>query len=166
MEWQRLLPCILFGLVLYVLRRPSFHDVLHNSYAVTIKKDFIVSWKATFFAGKSFQFRAIEARFIPRGKLLFPVPSVPSTCRTCNITLKCENWRPSSKILLTGGKPAITTRSNKLLLPWLYNGPNNQLYGFRQALYVATRLNRTLVMPIFMKHFTDSKDQEIDPNHR
>ena len=35
-------------------------------------------------------------------------------------------------------------------------GPNNQLRGFRDTLVLAIYLNRTIVMPPFFKHRTDS----------
>ena len=52
-------------------------------------------------------------------------------------------------------KPRINLRRNKYLFPILSNGPNNQLMGLRESIYIAIMLNRTLVMPFFRKHRTD-----------
>lgn len=52
-------------------------------------------------------------------------------------------------------KPLVKLDKNKFLLPMLINGPNNQLVGFRKTLFVAIRLNRTIVIPTFHKHKSD-----------
>lgn len=41
---------------------------------------------------------------------------------------------------------------SKFLLPLLTNGPNNQLIGFRDAIFLSIIINRTLVIPKFYKH--------------
>lgn len=51
--------------------------------------------------------------------------------------------------------PAIELDRNRFLYPVLTNGPNNQLIGFRDAVYLAIRLNRTILLPFFNKHRTD-----------
>ena len=53
-------------------------------------------------------------------------------------------------------KPKINLNRNKFLFPLLSNGPNNQLMGLRESIYIAIRLNRTLVLPFFRKHRTDT----------
>nr|XP_026694318.1 uncharacterized protein LOC100175784 isoform X1 [Ciona intestinalis] len=85
---------------------------------------------------------------------------------------RCRKWKPSDWLLKNAKHlaPHFKTSPTRFLLPWLYNGPNNQLLGLRQAIFVALHLNRTLVMPTFQKHFNDgSTDGElsyIDANHR
>lgn len=51
--------------------------------------------------------------------------------------------------------PAIRLHPDKFLYPVVFRGPNNQLLGLWESIYVAIRLNRTLVIPRFEKHFTD-----------
>lgn len=52
-------------------------------------------------------------------------------------------------------RTTLNLNTSRYLLPILANGPNNQLIGLREALVVAVRLNRTLVVPMFFKHFSD-----------
>ncbi|XP_039265084.2 uncharacterized protein LOC120340788 [Styela clava] len=67
-------------------------------------------------------------------------------------------------------KTTIRLNPDRFLFPILMRGPNNQLIGFRESIYVAIRLNRTLVIPRFIKHRTDSQREEgsttIHPAHR
>ena len=49
--------------------------------------------------------------------------------------------------------PVIPLDAGKYLLPELTYGPNNQLIGLVESVVVAIRLNRTLVLPSFHKHF-------------
>lgn len=51
----------------------------------------------------------------------------------------------------------INLRRSKYLLPILFGGPNNQLIGLRESVYIAIQLNRTLVLPLFKKHRTDNR---------
>nr|XP_039265613.1 uncharacterized protein LOC120341204 [Styela clava] len=67
--------------------------------------------------------------------------------------------------------PVIRLNPDKFLLPIPHNGPNNQLIGLREATFVAIRLNRTMVIPRFFKHFSDGsvtsrKRWYIFPGHR
>ena len=76
----------------------------------------------------------------------------------------CKKWKTSDEILLNSNtKPLFNFEKSKYLIPWLYNGPNNQLFGLRQAVYVAIALRRVLVMPLFFKHFmeTDENNQRV-----
>ena len=76
----------------------------------------------------------------------------------------CKNWKTSDEILLKSStKPLFNFEKSKYLIPWLYNGPNNQLFGLRQAVYVAIALRRVLVLPLFFKHFmeTDENNQRV-----
>jgi len=56
----------------------------------------------------------------------------------------------------TGKKPKYQTRKDKFLIPLIAWGPNNQLRGFREAAILAVKLNRTLCIPPFFKHHSDS----------
>lgn len=67
------------------------------------------------------------------------------TMETCNI----ENPK-------TGKSPIYTTRKDRFLIPLIAWGPNNQLRGFREAAILAVKLNRTLCIPPFFKHHSDS----------
>lgn len=53
-------------------------------------------------------------------------------------------------------RPDVTLSGRKFLLPLLHFGPNNQLMGLRESVFVAMYLNRTIVIPMFLKHRTDT----------
>ena len=57
-------------------------------------------------------------------------------------------------------EPIYKTRPNKFLIPSLTWGPNNQLRGFRESVIMAIQLNRTLCIPPFYKHKTDSSNTQ------
>jgi len=61
--------------------------------------------------------------------------------------------------------PLIRLRSNYFIYATLGSGPNNQLISFRETIFLAIRLNRTVVMPWFRKHETEGRGS-IDPRHR
>ena len=48
--------------------------------------------------------------------------------------------------------PVLKLRPDFFVLPILQNGPNNQLVGFRETIFLAIKLNRTVVLPKFFKH--------------
>ena len=56
----------------------------------------------------------------------------------------------------TGREPIYKTRPDRFLMPLIGWGPNNQLRGFREAAILAVKLNRTLCIPPFFKHHSDS----------
>jgi len=62
-------------------------------------------------------------------------------------------------------KPLFNLRSNYFIYATLSNGPNNQLISFRETIFLAIRLNRTVVLPWFRKHETEGRTS-IDPRHR
>lgn len=64
---------------------------------------------------------------------------------------KCNIQNPSS-----GKRPIYETRNDRFLIPLIAWGPNNQLRGFREAAILAVKLNRTLCIPPFFKHHSDS----------
>lgn len=51
--------------------------------------------------------------------------------------------------------PMYLMDPNRYLLPVLEGGPNNQVFCLRETIFIAIKLNRTLVIPRFIKHFTD-----------
>ncbi|CBY38889.1 unnamed protein product [Oikopleura dioica] len=64
------------------------------------------------------------------------------------------------------------TRPDKFLTSVLMNGPNNQLLGLRETMFIAIKLNRSYIMPKFFKH--DRADptavnayvEEVEPTYR
>lgn len=63
----------------------------------------------------------------------------------------------------------VNLRRDKFLYPVVYMGPNNQLGGFEDTIFLAIMLNRTIVLPRFLKHRTDrqrSSAAYISPVHR
>ena len=53
-------------------------------------------------------------------------------------------------------EPEIRLDPDHFLIPILEWGPNNQLRGFMESMYIAIQLNRTLIVPPFFKHRTDT----------
>ena len=49
-------------------------------------------------------------------------------------------------------KPKYETRRDRYLIPVFCYGPNNQLHGFRESIFMAIKLNRTIITPPFFKH--------------
>nr|XP_026696581.1 uncharacterized protein LOC100180315 [Ciona intestinalis] len=62
---------------------------------------------------------------------------------------------------VTNIKPRVSLDPNKFLLPWLLWGPNNQLVGFRESVFLAIKLNRTLVIPHFAPQYNDHGRQGL-----
>jgi hypothetical protein len=62
--------------------------------------------------------------------------------------------------------PIFPTDSNRLLIPLLPMGPNNQLEGFLESVFLAIKLNRTICIPPFFKHRTDELNQAISSDLR
>jgi len=61
-----------------------------------------------------------------------------------------SQWRPA-----TVSEPLVKLSKQRFLLPVLINGPNNQLVGFRKTIFIAIKLNRTVVIPKFFAHRSD-----------
>jgi len=55
--------------------------------------------------------------------------------------------------------PKYHTDPDKFLIPVLAWGPNNQMRGFREALILARKMNRTICLPPFFKHHSDKSTQ-------
>ncbi|CAK8692918.1 unnamed protein product [Clavelina lepadiformis] len=65
----------------------------------------------------------------------------------CNSWEIDQDWTPRQS-------PQISLDPDNFLYPGLYGGPNNQIFGLRQSVYLAIRLSRTLVVPKFFPHKT------------
>nr|XP_039262015.1 uncharacterized protein LOC120338145 [Styela clava] len=64
--------------------------------------------------------------------------------------------------------PTLYLRPDKFLYPVGRWGPNNQLFGFFEAIFVAVVLNRTFVLPRFLKHHLDKQSHSTEftsPSH-
>ncbi|CAG5079027.1 Oidioi.mRNA.OKI2018_I69.PAR.g9150.t1.cds [Oikopleura dioica] len=51
--------------------------------------------------------------------------------------------------------PIHRTDPNRFFIPFLSMGPNNQLEGFLESVFLAIKLNRTMCIPPFFRHKTD-----------
>jgi len=74
-----------------------------------------------------------------------------------------------SKDFKTDIVPMINLRPDYFIYPMLSNGPNNQLMSLREAIFLAIKLNRTVVVPNFRKHKVHTPVNEsstIDETHR
>ena len=81
-----------------------------------------------------------------------------------NADSRCPDWDINFKSKV---EPLINLDRTKFVTPVLTYGPNNQLRGFREAVWLAIKLNRTVVVPPFFKHDrTDEKGSIIPPEHR
>ena len=61
----------------------------------------------------------------------------------------CSDWNFSKKIQVEK-KPQIVLDPNRFLYPGLIGGPNNQILGLQQSIYLTIRLNR------FVKNLGDT----------
>ena len=84
-----------------------------------------------------------------------------------NLKNFCPSWDVDFSRKL---KPLIDLDRTKFLTPVLTYGPNNQLRGFRETVWLAIKLNRSIVVPPFFKHDrTDGMKKQagiIPPVHR
>lgn len=98
-----------------------------------------------------------------------PVPEESEDEYLPNIDPACPIWDIN---YAKDVQPMINLNKNKFITPVLPYGPNNQLRGFRETVWLAIRLNRTLVIPPFFKHDrtdaaqTTGKGSIIPPEHR
>jgi hypothetical protein len=72
-------------------------------------------------------------------------PSSPDACPTVN-----------ERQVNAGVKPKYELNPDLFITPVYIWGPSSQLQGLREAIGVAIRLNRTLLLPPFLTHQTDS----------
>jgi len=97
---------------------------------------------------------------------------IPEDISEPGLEAGCPKWYPDWSALAEL-QPRIKLDPNKFLTPVLTYGPNNQQRGFRETVFLAVKLNRTIVPPGFFKHSRTDKDVEsgshenvIAPWHR
>jgi len=97
---------------------------------------------------------------------------IPEDISEPGLEAGCPKWYPDWSALAEL-QPRIKLDPNKFLTPLLTYGPNNQQRGFRETVFLAVKLNRTIVPPGFFKHSRTDKDVEpwshgnlIAPWHR
>lgn len=56
--------------------------------------------------------------------------------------------------------PKYQMHSDKFLVPILLWGPNNQIRGFAETIFLAIKLNRTILIPPFFRHTSDEQNDE------
>lgn len=64
------------------------------------------------------------------------------------------------------GQSFYQTDPERFIIPLLSMGPNNQLEGFLESVFLAIKLNRTLCIPPFFKHKTDELNQSVSAELR
>jgi len=62
----------------------------------------------------------------------------------------CPDWNPKFTNSFRALLPP--TNNTKIIIPVLPYGPNNQLRGFRETIYLGHQLDRAIVPPPFFKH--------------
>ena len=67
-----------------------------------------------------------------------------ATSQTCSI-IEGVDWK-------TPVEPEYKLDPTRFLIPVFTYGPNNQLHGFRETVFMAIKLNRTVILPPFFKH--------------
>ena len=72
------------------------------------------------------------------------------------ITWACPFDYPEDFTELSKTLPEFNLRRDKFLINVSPFGPNNQFRGFRDTIMLAYYLNRTIALPGFFKHVTDS----------
>ncbi|XP_076824685.1 uncharacterized protein LOC143470435 [Clavelina lepadiformis] len=75
----------------------------------------------------------------------------------------CSLWGAYPNQLITSLASQIKLNPKNFLYPGLFGGPNNQLMGLLQSIFVAIRLNRTLVVPKFSTHHYTFGSVQIVP---
>ncbi|XP_076817899.1 uncharacterized protein LOC143463324 isoform X1 [Clavelina lepadiformis] len=78
-------------------------------------------------------------------------------------SVNCTLWEPYRDDLIATLPSRIQLNPSRFLYPGFYGGPNNQIMGLLQSIYVAIRLNRTLVVPRFSTHQYTFGKVEIVP---
>ena len=75
---------------------------------------------------------------------IFEEKSSKQSIQTCSIN-EGVDWN-------TPIEPKYKLDPNRFLIPVFTYGPNNQLHGFRETVFMAIKLNRTVILPPFFKH--------------
>lgn len=83
----------------------------------------------------------------------------------------CPMGDPTNWDLPPTTGPVLDLDTTRFLVPVLPFGPNNQMRGFREALFMAIATNRTIILPPFFKHMrndasANSNDIIVDAYHR
>ena len=118
----------------------NFNDQMAKAIVGLQRKEAFVVGRAKDTANK---FNVFHTVTLPKEK---PEEYLPTKNEDC----------PSSSVNFdTKIEPMIKLNPNKFLTAALAWGPNNQLRGLRETIYLAIRLNRTLVIPPFFKHRSD-----------
>ncbi|XP_076815081.1 uncharacterized protein LOC143461157 isoform X2 [Clavelina lepadiformis] len=101
----------------------------------------------------------------PTATVFPPAASSSNMHHSSKIYLNCSTWRkPLHNVSALSSQ--ITLAPDRFLYPGLIWGPNNQVIGLFQSIYVAIRLNRTLVVPLFQTHNTQGKIQNVPDYQR
>ena len=64
------------------------------------------------------------------------------------------------------GKPMFDTDPERFIVAISHNGPTNQLMGLRDAIFLSVKLNRTLILPKFLKVNDDPEGNEVPAEYR
>ncbi|CBY32445.1 unnamed protein product [Oikopleura dioica] len=90
-----------------------------------------------------------------------PVRIIPEDVLEPGQESGCPKWYPDWSALAEL-QPRIKLDPNKFLTPVLTYGPNNQQRGFRETVFLAVKLNRTIVPPGFFKHSRTDKEEDSE----
>ncbi|CAK8689387.1 uncharacterized protein LOC143459947 isoform X2 [Clavelina lepadiformis] len=94
-----------------------------------------------------------------------PAASSSNMYPSSKIKIICSTWRkPLHNVSALSSQ--ITLAPDRFLYPGLIWGPNNQIVGLFQSIYVAIRLNRTLVVPLFQTQYTEGKIKSVPDYQR
>lgn len=74
---------------------------------------------------------------------------------TLQISTESDCIEPLNFEQLSNIKPKYQTDANSFLVPILIWGPNNQIRGFIETIFLAIKLNRTLLIPPFFRHSSE-----------
>ncbi|XP_076813384.1 uncharacterized protein LOC143459948 [Clavelina lepadiformis] len=99
-------------------------------------------------------------------RVVFPSAASSSNMYPSNkIKVNCSTWRkPLRNVSALSSQ--IILAPDRFLYPGLIWGPNNQIVGLFQSIYVAIRLNRTLVVPRFGTQHTEGEIQSVPDYQR
>ena len=79
-----------------------------------------------------------------------PSQGAQSDAKKCFETFDYSNLNPN---------PTHRLRADRFLVPILIWGPNNQIRGFAETVFLAIKLNRTLLIPPFFRHTNDVNNE-------
>ena len=64
----------------------------------------------------------------------------------------------------TTNKPATEKPNRKIIISVNKGGPNNQIWGLREGLFLAHLLGREFVPPLFFRHYTTKGHFDMNPD--